>query len=131
MLPDALQLRVRKRNSDFQKPWFSKETNLSGEKGTAATQHEFESRGSECFCYWKRPRLRGIVSPGSALSRRRSVSQTTTGTRDHRWFAADALTAGGSGRTSLSGRSRVLVSGPLTLGKLISIRTRLRGTDVL
>lgn len=32
MLPDALQLRVRKRNSDFQKPWFSKETNLSGEK---------------------------------------------------------------------------------------------------
>lgn len=70
MLPDALQLRVRKRNSDFQKPWFSKETNLSGEKGTAATQHEFESRGSECFCDWKRPRLRGIISPGSALSRR-------------------------------------------------------------
>lgn len=55
VLPDALQLRVGKRNSNFQKALFSKETNLSGEKGcpfgtgTAATQHECEPNGGECF----------------------------------------------------------------------------------
>lgn len=87
--------------------------------------------GERVFLRLEKAAPQGNRLPGVCFKQTRSVSQTTPGTRDHRSLAADVLTAGGSGRTSLSGRSRVLVSGPLTLGKLISIRTRLRGTDVL